>query len=405
MALTFGAQQVASSNPLGDYTNNSGSAVMPLIGAGLGVASALSSPYGQGATSGTYTGATLPWMQQAYQTAIGYNQAAAARTSGQAVAGLTPAQQQAMQGIQNSVGYNMPAMQQAQNMAGAAAAPVGSQQINNFMNPFTQNAVNSTLATMNQQQQQGDANVNSQANMAGAFGGDRSAVAQNLNDQTWDLDKSNVVANLNNQGYQSAVNSALQSQGLQQSGAANYGAATAATTGANTQQYMNLLGVGNQQQTQNQNVNNWAIQQGQIAGTGLTPAVGNTGQYAGRRDAEPGERRDRRTLQRPAAWQRSQQCLQPAGRHGERSDERAADRCAAILRLSIMVRAVAPSPTPAGRPTRAETWATGWHQRRPTPLTTETKAGTHPVTEIVDLGVRFLTPLAGKPPLREQGPH
>ena len=283
MPLTFGAPQ--SQNPAlaapvsgavatqqMPVTNNSGNPWLGLLGAGLGVASQFSGPNGlaPGATQ-----SNLPsWMQGQWQGAFGAQNAAANRTAGQAVAGLTPAQLQAMQNIQNSVGFGMGDLQQAQNNASGLAGGVGASQIQNFFNPYQQSAVNSTVATLQRSQAQQDANIASQANMANAWGGDRSAVAQGLNDQNYDMAISNAVANLNNSGYQNAVTSAMQNQAGQLAGNAQLQQAILNRINTQSGQNQQLLGVGNQQQQQNQNVANWPIESAQIMGQNLNNGVG-----------------------------------------------------------------------------------------------------------------------------------
>jgi hypothetical protein len=266
MALDFG-----SGSLLNTGTN--------LIGAGLGLASQLGNGgLAPGATQSHINQQTTiaPWMQQQWQNAFGLQNAAANRTPGQAIAGFTPAQLQAMQGIQGSVGYGMPALQQAQGNAQQLAGGVGQQQIQNFMNPFTQSAVQSTLNTMNQQRDQQNAAISGQASQANAWGGDRSAVAQALNNQNWDLAEGNTISNLNNQGYQSAVNSALNNQYASLAGNSQFQNAIINNIGANTAQYQNLLGVGNQQQGLQQQYASWPVQAAQIAGMNLNPATGST---------------------------------------------------------------------------------------------------------------------------------
>lgn len=277
MALSFGASDGSGITSLG-----SGSAGNPgaqsglnplysLLGTGLGVASQFT---GNGLAPG-YAQSNLPsFMQSQWQNVFNAQNSAANRPASQAIAGFTPAQLQAMQGIQNNQTLGLSDLQNAQNQAQTLSQGVGAPQISNFMNPFTQSAVNSTLATMQQQQNQQDAAINSQANGAGAWGGDRSAVAQNLNDQGWQLAQGNVIANLNNQGYQSAVNSALQNQGYQLQGNAQLQNAILNRVNAANMGNQNLLAVGNQQQAQNQQVANYPITQAGIMARNLNPLAG-----------------------------------------------------------------------------------------------------------------------------------
>jgi hypothetical protein len=262
-----------------DFGSGALSTGTSLLGAGLGIAS----QFGNGGLapgaeqSHINTSSVLnPWMSQQWQNAFGAQNAAANRTAGQAVAGFTPAQLQAMQGIQGSIGYGMPALGQAQGNAQTLAGGIGPQQIQNFMNPFTQSAVQSTLNTMNQQKAQQDAAISGQASLSNAFGGDRSAVAQALNDQNWDLAEGQTISGLNNSGFQNAMQGAFQNQNAQLAGNSQFQNAILNNIGANTAQYQNLLGVGNQQQGLAQQQANWPIMAAQIMGQNLNPNTGST---------------------------------------------------------------------------------------------------------------------------------
>lgn len=280
MALSFGASQGAAApayqtyNPSGAMTSDN--PYTSLIGAGLGLASQFN-PNTPGLAPGSTQSQLPSWMSGQWQNAFNAQNTAAAQAQ---VSPFTQAQQQAMQNIQNSVGYQMPAIQQAQATAGNLAQGVGAQQIQNFMSPYQQSAIQGTLNTMEQQRQQQDANINSQANAAGAWGGDRSAVANNLNDQSWNLSEGNVIGNMENSGYQNAVQSALGNQAAQLAGNQQFSNVIGQNINANTAQNQNLLTIGNQQQAQNQNVANLPFLRSQVIGQNLNPNVGGQQGYA-----------------------------------------------------------------------------------------------------------------------------
>jgi hypothetical protein len=247
---------------------------LSILGGIGGIASSLSSPYGAGSQINQRTSATLPWEQQQYQTAYGYNNAAAARTAGQAVAGLTPDQLAAMQNIRGSMGFEMPDLGASQGTAAQLAQGISPTQIQNFFNPYQQTAINQTMSDIARQRDISSAGVKSAANAAGAWGGDRGLVAQNLSDDSYNRAMASTAANMENTGYQNATQAAFQNQSAQLSGNQQLQQAILNRINANNSQNQNLLTSGNQQQTQNQNTANWAIQQGQIAGQNLNPQVG-----------------------------------------------------------------------------------------------------------------------------------
>ncbi len=104
-----------------------------------------------------------------------------------------------------------------------------------LMSPYTTNVINAM------QQQQGVANqgilsdINSQATRAGAFGGDRAAVAQGVALAQSNLGNNAQIANLLNAGYQNAQGVAQNLAGMGYAGA-----------GQNAN--LGMQGVGNQQQ-------------------------------------------------------------------------------------------------------------------------------------------------------------
>lgn len=93
-----------------------------------------------------------------------------------------------------------------------------------LMNPYTSNVVDTTAAQLSRQNNIDNTNAAGQATAAGAFGGSRSAVLQNLNTDSYQRNLDSTVAGLNQQGYTQAQQTALgleqgnqqaQNQGLQ----------------------------------------------------------------------------------------------------------------------------------------------------------------------------------------------
>lgn len=187
---------------------------------------------------------------------------------GPIVAGFTPAQQQAFQGVQNAQGLAQPYYNQAQGLiqqGSQAITPTTVDQaaIDKYQNPYTQDVINSTLANINQQNAGQQQQLMGNAISQGAWGGDRSAVAQALLANQQDLAKNQTIAGLQNQSYSQALGEAntqqaqdlaaqQASRGLAQQG--GYGMANLGTTAQNEALTgAGALGaVGNQQQQQAQ---------------------------------------------------------------------------------------------------------------------------------------------------------
>lgn len=80
--------------------------------------------------------------------------------------------------------------------------------IQGFESPYQQSVIDSTLADINRQQQMSLQQGGDQASMAGAYGGSRHGVADSLTREAYDRNATGAVANLRNQGYQSALGAA-----------------------------------------------------------------------------------------------------------------------------------------------------------------------------------------------------
>jgi len=208
-------------------------------------------------TPSQYTGQLVAPMNDT-QTA-GNTALANIATSGTGMAALN-------QGIgaAGQVAGFQPSQVQAGQLAGTDLSP--------YLNPYTQDVVNTTMANLNQQNQVADNANNASATSAGAFGGDRSAVQNALTNQQYALTGAQTYAGLNQANYSNAQQSALadiaakqaastsnQSAGIAGAGLnLNAGNSLAAMSGQQVSQgtaLANLIRtVGAQQQQQSQNV-------------------------------------------------------------------------------------------------------------------------------------------------------
>lgn len=89
--------------------------------------------------------------------------------------------------------------------------------IQGFESPYQQSVIDSTLADINRQQQMSLQQGGDAAQAAGAFGGSRHGVSDALTRSEYDRNATGAVANLRNQGYQTALAAALaEAQGRNQ---------------------------------------------------------------------------------------------------------------------------------------------------------------------------------------------
>lgn len=133
-------------------------------------------------------------------------------------------------------------------MMGAAGAATGNMYenkatsagtVNAYMNPYLEASLKPQLALMDQENAIANQKANSQAAQAGAYGGSRQMVANNLNDQSNKLAQANLIGQGYKSAYDTAQNNILQGSqlGLQgintgiqgaQTGLSGVGAATGA---------------------------------------------------------------------------------------------------------------------------------------------------------------------------------
>ena len=125
----------------------------------------------------------------------------------QFVAGQDPLQLQAQQAALAGIGGYQPYLQSA----AASAGPTGYQQ---FMSPYQQDVINTTLADYDIQAQKGLPQLAAQAINAGAFGGGREGVQRAEYQSASDRNRASLQAQLLQQGFG-------QAQGLAQQNIAN----------------------------------------------------------------------------------------------------------------------------------------------------------------------------------------
>lgn len=229
---------------------------------------------GGGQNTVTNNSAPPPEVMEQYRHLLGMANTQAGQPlqqyGGQMVAGFTPDQLSAFQGINNAQGISAPYMQQAQGMLQNSTAPLwqGVEQwspdsLNKYMSPYTDSVVNATMANMNENNAQQQTALQGNAISKGAWGGDRAGIASAELSRQQSLADNQTIAGLRNQGFNTGMQAFQQQQGAQLGanttnawlnsqgafGMANLGnqAFQNSLQGAGAQ-----LAAGNQQQQQNQ---------------------------------------------------------------------------------------------------------------------------------------------------------
>ena len=184
------------------------------------------------------------------------------------VAPQTPNQVAAGQNIASLAGYYQPYANAATDLVQQGSQPIQLQQFNNqsvgqYMSPFMQNVMGSTVANINETNAQQQQQVLGNAIAKGAYGGDRSGIAQSELARQQNLANNATLANVANTGYNSALGqfNQMNQQGIQaqlgsgqlaQSGAGLLGNLGTAAQNAALNQAQAQYGVGSQQQQQKQ---------------------------------------------------------------------------------------------------------------------------------------------------------
>ena len=141
---------------------------------------------------------------------------------GNTVAPMAPDQTAALSGAENVQGIAAPYINTAAQYINNSTQPLWSstqqfspQAVQQYESPYTNDVVHSTENEFNNQNQQQQQGVIGNAISRGAWGGDRSAVAQGILAGQQQLAQAPVIAGLENQGYSQALNEFNQQQGAQ----------------------------------------------------------------------------------------------------------------------------------------------------------------------------------------------
>ena len=149
-------------------------------------------------------------------------------TGRQFVAGEDPLQTQAINLATQGVGSFQPFLTAAQAAVGQQAASTGPQAFQQFMSPFQQQVIDTTLQDFDRQAAMGRQGIRDQAATAGAFGGGREGVQMAEFDASNLRNRASLLAQLQQQGFTQAQNLAqqnFQNQGAlaaQQMGLSNF---------------------------------------------------------------------------------------------------------------------------------------------------------------------------------------
>ncbi len=175
----------------------------------------------QGFQSSTANTTPAPEAAAAYSNVLGQAQNVSQipyqQYQGQQVAGFSPDQLAAMQGVRESIGIADPYIQGAtglvgQSLAYADPSRFNASELSRYMNPYQQSVIDATLANMKEMNASQQNQLTGNAIQQGYMGGDRTGIARAELARQQNLTNNQTLANLQQQGYQSAIDQYNQQQ-------------------------------------------------------------------------------------------------------------------------------------------------------------------------------------------------
>ena len=149
-------------------------------------------------------------------------------TGKQFVAGEDPLQTQAVNLATSGIGSYQPFLTAAQGAIGQQAGSAGPQAFQQFMSPYQQQVIDTTMSDFDRQAAMGRQGIRDQAATSGAFGGGREGVQMAEYSAGSDRNRASILAQLQQQGFTQANSLAqqnFQNQGnlaSQQMGLSNF---------------------------------------------------------------------------------------------------------------------------------------------------------------------------------------
>ena len=168
------------------------------------------------------------------------------------VASQDPLQQQAYQQTAAGLATYQPFLAQAGAEATGAQQFVGPQAYQEFMSPYQQEVIDTSLAALQRERDVARQQIGTQAAQLGAFGGGRQAVQEGVFDAETAMGKAQLEGQLRAQAFQNAQQQAAQAFGQQQALSTQQQGLAQLAPQLAQQEISGLQQVGQQQQLQSQ---------------------------------------------------------------------------------------------------------------------------------------------------------
>lgn len=168
------------------------------------------------------------------------------------VAGFSPDQLSAFDATRSAQGVANPYLSAATDYARTGASPITADSIGSYLNPYTQQVIDSTMADMATSNAIAQSQVRGNAALRGALGGSRVGVAQALTAGEQARAQAPVLARLRSEGWGTALGAAQQDRNAAAMGASTFGNLGNLAQNAVYRDIGSLYGMGQQQQANTQ---------------------------------------------------------------------------------------------------------------------------------------------------------
>lgn len=190
--------------------------------------------------------------------------AAADRPASAAIAPLNADQTRGLDMVRGNVGLGAGTIQEAIDRYRSAGAGVTPDSIERFMNPFVSEVIDPAVSDIERSRDRALLGINAQAEAAGAFGGDREAVAKALAAEDYNRNIASTVGGLRFGGWNSALDAAFRDNAVVQSGATGLIDAVGRQRGNAYQDAAALIGAGDTVRAYDQSLLDYPLKMAQM---------------------------------------------------------------------------------------------------------------------------------------------
>lgn len=199
---------------------------------------------GIGGSKGSSSGGMPKFQKKQFKRGFQGVNAAAERPATEAITPLNQDQNRAFDMVRGNLGLGRADTELAMGAARRAAGGVGAADIAAYYNPYEDQVIGSAMNDLELARSRASLGINSQAEAAGAFGGDRAVVANALSNEDFNRQMASMVSGLRYGGYNTAMDAAFRNHAGLISGAGSLLDGVGALRGDAYKDAAALAGVG-----------------------------------------------------------------------------------------------------------------------------------------------------------------